>query len=172
MDYDGPNVYTLKEAVALPNQRIPGTIAGGATYNVMGEQFMFVDSRFRSAGNFVETPINSGVRVPGKTMMIHCSWYGPSSFGGIWGQLLNGQHNGSETFLFVDGHAASYKSQPNIEYWEKNGGPSGSHSAYVYTYLPKANSTFRRPAGDAEWWVVPWYPNRPEYYYGTSILPK
>ena len=126
--------------------------ARSAHYIVMGSQFMFIDSRV----NYHRTSIDD-VKVPTKTMWMHCGWtytYMP----GVWAPRLTGAHNGGENFVFIDGHAATFKSQPFWDWHRKSG-------SWAYTNLPN------RHPGRAEWWTVPWYPDLYPYRYSTGPLP-
>ncbi len=157
----------IAEIIQQQGPDVTYSIAGGH-YTVMGSQFMFVDSRWRDAGNAQETHFGD-VNMPAKTLMIHCGWPGPGEQGGLFGQyFLNWVHHASANFVFVDGHAATYKSKPIIDWWVQTGGTldwgAPVYGTYASHYPPQAASP-----GLAEWWVVPWYPDPPFYSYPGSV---
>ncbi len=156
-----PVSYTLPEAMALADKWVLGHVWGWANYSTYGGQYMFVDhTRMPHKWQRI-----SNIYQPVKTATLYCSYYGPGVFAGTWAQILEGRHNGTENFLFMDGHAGVVDSQPLIDFWQANGGATGSHGAYSYTYPPGVNP------GQAQWWTVPWYPDLFPYSYLSGPLP-
>ena len=143
----------------------------GATYMMIGREFLFYDERLFPPFNVDD------VAVPSKTNWMWCETWGQVA-GGLWG-WHNGAHAGSQSYAFVDGHAQLDPVQPLNVYWLATGGDkyrptcgAGANGLYIYTYPPEANgeSSF---AG-AEWWTVPYYPSGPLYDFqpyapGTSF---
>ena len=67
-----------------------------------------------------------------------------------------------ENFSFIDGHAKTFKVKPVQDYWKATGGHMQSRPDLglpAYTYLPNLNVPGKVP--EAEWWVLPTYPDGP-----------
>ena len=156
-----PGHWTLPEAVAETDNGALGTLWGWAHYSAFGHQYMFVDHT-RMAVKWQKI---SDIKMPAKTATMHCSYYGPGMFPGIWGGLFARQHNGAENFLFMDGHAGSFDSKPIIDFFQAQGGDGGGFSSYSYAYPPEA------PIAQADWWVIPWFPDSACYRYPAGPIP-
>ena len=126
----------------------------------IGHAYMYWDERGVASGWAVQTNIDDIV-VPGKTMMHNCvnQGRGGDTQPGLYPQFFHprvsaGIHNGSESFTFVDGHGAFYKTEPIGRY---------TAGQYAYTYPPGVK------AGRAQWWTVPYYPDIFPYSYGKGL---
>ena len=118
---------------------------------------MFYDPRLVSWNQGVRTRYDD-VIVPSKSLLTKGV---KESRGGDWqpgmygredffDQVGGGVHNDTETFLFVDGHGSFHSSEPIVEWFRVA-------NNYAYTYPPNVTP------GEAEWWTMPFYPDRYPY---------
>ena len=84
----------------------------------------------------------SDVDVPTKTVWLHCALVGANFSHSVHTELIgidpDGIHLGSDNYLFVDGHAASYSPDPITDTWL-------NFSQRIYHYPPNL------PPDQAEW---------------------
>lgn len=105
------------------------------------------------------------VAMHSKTLLANCAYeqLGGGSAPGFqrWEHHPNGGiHNGSESFLFIDGHGSFYSTKPIEEYLDTT---SSSEVEYAYMYPPNVTP------GEAEWWTMPSFPDRYPWKYGNSL---
>ena len=134
-------------------------------YTAIGARFMFEDERLVPDGHHDNV---DNVNIPSKTLWSHCHDQGGGR-AGIFG-WQNGVHMGAMNYSFLDGHAKTYESGIFNEMWAATGGsfpgiptwsiPYAGYGQRMYTYPPELNGS---PA-EAQWWVVPWYPDLPHDY--------
>ena len=126
-------------------------------YRVMGVSYLFEDERVVPEGHHDH---RDNVNVPSKTMWMHCSEAGTYTPGPLANGHMTGAHMGSDSFMFVDGHAATFKVEPIIN-WAQATGRYDDNTAYTYTYPPVLNQ--RSSLAGAQWWSIPWYPDGPVF---------
>jgi len=68
--------------------------------------------------------------------------------------------NGTESFLFVDGHGSFYSTKSIEEYLDATSYPVVE---YAYSYPPNV------PPGECEWWTMPSYPDRYPWKWGIAL---
>ena len=124
---------------------------------MVGHTCLFYDPRLVSWGQGVATRYDD-IIVPSKSLLTNCveegragDWqaglYGREDFFQLTG---GGLHNDTESFVFVDGHAGLYSTEPIVEFYQ-------AASTYAYTYPPNVTPD------EAEWWTMPFYPGRYPY---------
>lgn len=140
-------------------------------YWVVGHSYMFWDPRIVNAWQGLRTKIDDIV-VPSKTLLTNCILQGR---GGDWGPWLwgcnkangssedivdenGGVHNGTETYVFVDGHGDFYSTKPISEDY-----PVASTGKL--TYPPRVTPS------EAEFWTMPYYPDAYPWQVYTTIFP-
>lgn len=126
-------------------------------YWFVGHTYLFYDPRLLSWGQGLRTRFEDPT-VPSKSLLANCvnegradDWQ-PGLFGreDLFPPDNGGPHNGTEDFVFMDGHAGLYSTEPIVEFYQAS-------STYTYTYPPNV-----APA-EAEWWTMPYFPDRYPY---------
>ena len=98
-----------------------------------------------------ETFIVIHCRGPGGAEKVRIKTIGDDSEG-------DGVHLGYKTYQFLDGHAGLFSFEPIRNYWFAT-------NLKAYTYPPGV------PAGQADWWTVPFYPDHYPYSQGQALPP-
>ena len=140
-------------------------------YWVVGMYYMFYDTRTTDWwGNGMRTRMDD-VTVPAKTLTISCIHASADDVGGGGGDAQDGVygsdhrdsegggiHLGYKTYQFLDGHAGLFSFEPIRNHWLAT-------NLKTYTYPPGV------PAGQADWWTVPFYPDHYPYSQGQALPP-
>ena len=127
-------------------------------YWYIGISYLFVDDRLIQWGQGMRTRYDD-VIVPAKTLLTYCvveTKSGGANAGLSDPPDLNGVHNGTETFVFVDGHGGFFSTEPVAEYF-------AAVNTYAYTYPPGV------VPNEAEWWTMPLFPVRTRYRYKDQL---
>ena len=132
----------------------------GTNFWVVGHTYLFYDPRLVSWGQGLRTRFED-VIVPSKSLVMNCVYTDRGADGnwqpGLWGgneeffdHVGGGVHNDTETFVFVDGHGSFHSTEPLAEFYLAT-------PEYAYTYPPNVHPN------EAEWWTMPYYPDRYPY---------
>lgn len=118
------------------------------------------DGLFTDMRSFGRQTVLDNVNVPSKTVWLHCLAFGLNYSSGVLGnEHLDGIHNGSDSYIFVDGHTSTYSAEPIWDWWVATGGsreqPPYSSGLAAYTYPPELESN----PNEAQWWTLPWFPD-------------
>lgn len=130
-------------------------------YWFVGMTYLFYDPRM-VPGQGVRTRFDD-VTVPSLSLLLNCS---PETGAASWRPGLlartgadddmfdaigGGVHNDTENFVFIDGHAGLYSTEPIVENYNE-GAP------FEFTYPPNVLPS------EAEWWTMPFYPESYPYH--------
>ena len=136
-------------------------VTGGRdiNYSVVTIPYLFYDDRV-VPGLGVRTRVEDVV-VPAKSQLMDCDPQGRQTEGpGLHGQAYEyddpEDHHDKSTWLFNDGHSRFYSTDPIRDGWIGN-------NDYDYTYPPGVTP------GEAEWWTMPFYPDRFPYRYREPL---
>ena len=131
-------------------------------YWFIGFSYLFYDPRILLQGRALRTRFDD-VSVPSKSLLTNCiretlsgSW-APGMDAEAFDYIKGGVHNDTENFVFIDGHARLYSTEPVVEYSEATNGTC------AYTYPPNV------PPNEAKWWTMPYYPERYPYVVREAL---
>ena len=127
----------------------------------VGHAYMFYDPRLVQWGQGVRTRFEDPI-VPSKSLLTNCV---PELRAGDWQPGLwreddmltlydpqGGPHNGTESFVFVDGHGSFHSTEPVLEFL------LATNEKKAFTYPPNVTPN------EAQWWTMPYYPDSYPYH--------
>ena len=139
----------------------------GANFWAVGWAYLFYDPRMVPPGYLQGAGMRSrydAVVIHSKTLLANCAYeeLGGGTAPGFQRWEFHpdgGIHNGTESFLFIDGHGNFHSTDPIEEYLDATSYPAVE---YAYTYPPEVIP------GEAEWWTMPSYPDHYPWKWGQS----